>query len=126
MNLFRSVTRVNTRHCFKYNETIIFAVPRGYVSRSIGEEGKNVRKLSEILGRKIKIIQSPLGLEDAKMFVAEIVSPVSIKDIEITNTELIVNAGRQSKAVLIGRNKRRFLELQKIVKDYFNRDLRII
>jgi hypothetical protein len=32
----------------------------------------------------------------------------------------------QNKAALIGRDKRRLLEMQKIIKDFFSRDFRII
>ena len=32
-------------------------------------------------------------------------------------------AGKQSKAALIGRNRRRFLEMQKIIADYFVKEL---
>jgi len=39
---------------------------------------------------------------------------------------IISSAGVQSKAGLLGRNKRILFELQKIVKDFFGRDLRVV
>ena len=44
----------------------------------------------------------------------------------MNDKEVIINAGRQSKAALIGRNKARINELNEIVKEYFNREVRII
>ena len=44
----------------------------------------------------------------------------------LKNLLLILTAGSQSKAALIGRNKRRLLELQRIAKDYFGKEFRIV
>lgn len=126
LNLFSKMTRVNTRYCFMYNDAIIFAVPKNLVSKSIGENGKNVKKLNEVLRKKIKIIPTPLGIHHAKDFIRAVISPNSFKDLQITENEVIINAGSQNKAALIGRNRRRMMELQIIIKDFFKRDLRIV
>ena len=126
LNLFSQITRINTRYCMTYNDTIIFGVPKEFVNRAIGEEGRNVKRLSEILQKKIRVIPNPAGLQSARHFIEDIVRPVTFKDLEIRGREMILTAGSQSKASLIGRNRRRFFELQKIVKDYFGKELRII
>ncbi len=126
LNLFNKITRVNTRFCFKYNEAIIFCVPKQLVPRAVGENGRNVKQISEILKRKIKIIPLPQSIHHAKLFIQAIVAPVTFKDLEIKDHEIILTAGNQSKAALIGRNKRRFLEMQKIIKDFFKKEFRIV
>ena len=130
INLFSRITKVQTRYCFIYNDTIIFAVPRNLVSKAIGKEGTNVRRMNEILKRKIKIIGNPeegtQNVGEIKRFIEDIVHPVTFKDIEITETDLILNAGSQSKAALIGRQRRRESELKEIIKDYFKKDLKIV
>ena len=126
LNLFGRITRVTTRLCLMYNNMIIFCVPRPLVSRAIGIEGKNIRKINEILGKKVKVIPSPRGLIDIKSFIENIISPVTFKELEITDNEIIVTAGSQNKAALIGRNKRRLFEMQKIIRDFFGKEFRII
>ncbi len=126
LNLFSRITRINTRHCIKYNNALIFCLPKEFVIRAVGREGENIRRLSEILGRRVRIIPMPRGLQDARGFIQTIVKPVIFRDLEITNNEIIMNAGSQNKAALIGRNKRRLLEMQQIVKDYFGKEFRII
>jgi NusA-like KH domain protein len=127
LNLFNQITRIQTRFCVTYNGAIIFCVPREFVSRAIGEEGRNIRRLSEILGKRVRVIQCPRGVQDIRGFIGVIVKPVTFKDVEVKNNEVILTAGNtQNKASLIGRNKRRLFELQKIVKDFFNMDFRII
>jgi len=126
LNLFEKVTRVSTRFCFSYNNNVVFVVPRNLVSKAIGENARNIKRINEILGKRVKVISSPRGIEDAKKFIESIVNPVTFKNLEIKDNEIIITAGSQSKAALIGRNKRRLIELQKIAKDYFKKDLRIV
>jgi NusA-like KH domain protein len=127
INLFGKITGVNTRYCFKYNEAIIFSVPKNMIAKAVGEKGKNVKKISEILGKRIKIIASPEGIEDAKVFIEAIVNPVGFKELEINGSdEIVITAGPQNKAALLGRNKRRLIELQSVAKGYFKKELRIV
>ena len=126
LNLFEKVTQINTRFCFSYNNLIIFCVPKNQVSRAIGKNGKNTKRMNEILKKRVKVIPKPEGIFEIKKFVGEIVSPVTFKNLEIKENGIILTAGIQNKAALIGRNKRRLFELQKILKDYFEKDLRIV
>jgi len=126
LNLFGKITRVSTRFCFKYNEAIVFCVPMRFVAQAVGEGGKNIKQMSEIIRKRIKVIPAPRGIQDAKKFIEAIVSPVKFNDLEVTGDEIILNAGSHSKAALIGRNKRRMIEMQGIVKDFFGKEFRII
>ena len=126
LNLFGKITQVRTRFCFNYNNLIIFCVPKNLVSRAIGENGRNIKRINEILSKKVKVVSKPEGIHEIKRFVEAIVSPVTFKDLEVKDNEIILTAGFQSKAALIGRNRRRLHELQKILKDYFGKELRII
>lgn len=124
LNLFEKITRVTTKNCFEYNNMIIFAVHPSQVSRAIGEQGRNIRQMSETLGKKIKVISYPCrGIYE---FIMQIIEPIKFKSLEITEQEVVINAGRQSKAALIGRNRARQEELNGIVKEYYNREVRIV
>jgi transcription antitermination factor NusA-like protein len=96
------------------------------VSRVIGENGKNAKELSSILTRKIKIVSLPSGLWEARKFVSDIISPLSFKNLEVAGNEIIITANKENKAALIGRNKTRLLELNKIVEEYFGKQLKIV
>jgi transcription antitermination factor NusA-like protein len=126
LNLFGKITRVNTRFCFKYNGALIYCVPKSLIQKAVGENGKNIKQIGKILGTRIKIIPKPRGVQDLEDFMKLIISPVNFRDMEIRDKEVIVNAGAQNKAALIGRNKRRFFEMQKIIRNFFGREFRII
>ncbi len=126
LNLFGQVTRISTRFCFSYNGMIFFCVPRSLVSKAVGENGKNVRKINEILGKRIRIIPNPNGIHDANNFIKDVINPVTFKSLDLIGNEIVITSGNmQNKAALMGRHKRRLLELEKIVKDYFSKELRI-
>ena len=124
LNLFEQASGVRTRFCFKYNESIFFCVPRSMISRAVGEHGRNIRRMSEILRRNIRVVPTPRGIEDAENFIKSIISPLTIRDFRVDANEIVVGGGK-NKASLIGRNKRRFFEMQKIVSDFFGKEFRI-
>jgi NusA-like KH domain protein len=126
INLFDKVSNVKTNKCFVYNNTIIFAVPKFLIPKSIGPAGKNIRIIQERLGKKIKIIREAEGVDDAERFVNDIVNPITFKSLEVRENEIVLNAGSRSKAALIGRNKKRLEELSQILEDYFGKQLKII
>ena len=126
INLLNKISRVRTKKCFIYNNTIIFAVHPRFVSRAIGPAGKNIKSIQEKLGKRVRVIKEADGINDAKRFVEDIVEPVSFRSLEVRGDDFILVAGIRNKAALIGRNKRRFGELNKILNDYFGKDLRIV
>jgi len=119
INNFYRVTRVRCNHCFEYNNTILFAVPRPLIIRALGQNNENLERLSRIIGKKIKIIAIPNGKEDIENFVSMITRPIKFKGLEIKNDEVIINAPSQSKAPLIGKNKVRLNEMENILGQYF-------
>lgn len=127
INLLDRISRVKTNKCFIYNNTIFFAVPKEMVSKAIGPSAQNAKKIQESLGKKVRIIAEPEGIKDANKFLHELVSPVKFKSVEIKDNCIILTGGNnQNKASLIGRDKRRLLELEDIVKDIFAMEVKII
>jgi NusA-like KH domain protein len=119
-NLFNKITKIRCSHCFEYNNTIIFAVPKKFVMKAIGKDSSNLAKLNRMIGKKIKIVAIPRGKEDIESFVSIITKPVKFKAIEIKDNEAIITAGSQNKASLIGRNRVRLNEMTNILEQYFD------
>ena len=121
INLFARTTRVQTRRVFVYNNQIVFAVPKVKVSLAIGKGAINVKKLSGILRKKIKIITMPVADSNEAIgkFVEEVVAPIEFNGVEVNGNSIIVNAGRESKAALIGRGRQREKELADVLKNFF-------
>lgn len=124
INLFGKVCKVSTKHCFLYNNSIIFVVPKKKVSLAVGKNGENMRKLGDILRKKIKVVaelpeEEEKKKEEMQRFVSAIVDPITFNKVEVKGGEIVITAGRQSKAALIGRNRQREKELEGILKNFF-------
>jgi NusA-like KH domain protein len=118
-NLFFNVTKIRAKHCFEYNHTIIFVVPKHFVLKAIGYNNSNLEKLNRLIGKRIKIVADHNGINDMNNFVSIITKPVRFNSIEVIGDEAVINAGNQSKASLIGRDKVRLEEMQNILEQYF-------
>ncbi|MFW6283545.1 MAG: hypothetical protein ACOC1P_05860, partial [Minisyncoccales bacterium] len=115
-----------TKYCFNYNGTIVFCVPKRFLSQALGKNAENLKKISDIIGKRIRIVALPNGVEEAERFFKDIINPIQFKEMEITEDEIIITAGKQNKASLLGREKRRLIDLQKVSKEFFGKDLRVI
>jgi len=124
INLFGRVTKVNPKHCFSYNNMLVFIVPYSKVEQAIGKNNINLKKISEILGKRIRVIPEPKNKKDIKKFITILVYPIQFNGLEVTENqsgdeELLITADLQGRSMLIGRNKIRLEELKNIVEQYF-------
>jgi len=126
INLFDRVSNVKTTKCFLYNNTIIFAVPKPMLSRSIGPGASNIYRIQDQLGKRVKVIEESNDISDVEDFIKAIVAPVNFKSLEIVDRVIVLTAGSQSKAALLGRNKRRYEELKKIIHDVYGFEFKIV
>jgi NusA-like KH domain protein len=122
INLFSKVSNVSTTNCFIYNNQITYCVPESKVSQAIGKDAVNVRRLNEILRKKIKVIAMPQNenRDEIAKFIGKIIEPVEFNKIEVKDNAVVITAGRMSKAALIGRNRMREKELAEVLKNYFH------
>jgi NusA-like KH domain protein len=129
MNLFGKVTRISAKHCFIYNNTIVYVVAHMAVQMAIGRDNSNLKRLSEITGKRIRVIAEPRGVEDLNSFISVLVAPIKFEKIEIVEKtteaenkekEVVIMTGdREAKAMLIGRGRARETELKEIIEQYF-------
>jgi len=122
INLFERTTKVSTTKVFSYNNQIVFCVPKSKVSLAIGRGACNIKRMSETLRKKIKVVVMPAVDDEAgiKKFVEDVVAPIEIGGVELKGGSIVVNGGRQSKAALIGRNRGREKELGDVLKKFFS------
>ena len=128
LNLFERITKVRTRHSFKYNDKIFFCVPKRFLKQAIGENAENIKKINKITGKRIRVVPqpNPESKEDIKQFIQKIVNPIEFRELKVTENEIKVTAGSMNKASLIGKNKRRLNEMNQITKEYFDKEFKVV
>ena len=126
MNLFFKITGVRSKFCFNYSSSLVFIVDPEQLNNAIGDRGYNLRRLSITLKKRIKILSNPTP-NKINRFVKTLISPLRFQKITIENNEVVIKAGPQAKASLIGRNHSNMDQLQEILKYYFKiKSLKII
>ena len=117
MSLFESLTGTKLKDCIS-NDILLFVVQENQIGKAIGKGGANVRKIESALRKKIKLVEfSP----DAKQFIANMVYPLQVGNIE-EKENIITVKGQDTKTrgLLIGRDSKNLIHLTSVVKRYFN------
>ncbi len=127
INLLSKISGVEPNFSFIYTGQLFYLVPPKNVSKAIGKEAINAKKISSIVGKKVKILATPKKDDEAQIlkFVAGLIEPVEINKIEVKE-DIIISASRMSKANLIGRNRYKEKQLSKILKDVLKKGLKFV
>lgn len=127
LNIFEKITKIRAKNCFFYNGFIYFLVPKKFIYTAIGKNSENLKKISKMINKKIKVIIYPTNNEEIIEFINKLADPLQLKNVEIKEGKIIIDSGsRETKALLIGRNKRKLEELRKISKEFFGYDINIL
>ena len=124
MQLFESITHSKLRDCIA-GEGLIFVVEENEIGKAIGKGGSNVRRLEELLKKKIKIVEfSP----EVKQFIKNFVMPLQVKEIvEEEGIVIIAGPDTKTKGLLIGRDAKNLNNLKNVVGRYFKiEDIKVI
>jgi transcription termination/antitermination protein NusA len=124
MQLFENITHAKLKDCIS-NEQLIFIVQDGEIGKAIGKGGSNVRRLEELLKKKIKIVEFN---SDIKQFIRNFILPLQVKDInQEENIITIEGPDTKTKGLLIGRERKNLENLKNIVKRYFEiEDIKVV
>ena len=117
MQVFERTVHTPLKDSVILDDTFFFIVPEGMVGKAVGKGGINVKKLSQKLNRKVKIVEYS---QDLKKFITNILHPLKVDD--ITEQEGVVtlhSASRETKGLIIGRSAKNLNTLKRLVARYF-------
>ncbi|MCS7134722.1 MAG: hypothetical protein NZ889_02600 [Candidatus Pacearchaeota archaeon] len=119
LNFFENVTHVKATYCFTYGDFLLFFVNQ--------KEIKKIKRyhqeiLAKKLGKRIKIIPLP-----TKKDFNEINKFLKVLDLQKIYKKLILREKElfffipsiKAKAIFFGKNKKKFHQLQEILKNFF-------
>ena len=119
MTLFEKVTKAKLKDCFiDQNSLLTFVVHQNEIGKAIGKNAKNVKKLRNLLNRKIKIVEFNPKVET---FVRNLIRPLRVKKIEKKDDTIFIEGpDTRTKGLLIGKNSKNLQNMENIVKKYFS------
>lgn len=123
--LMEKITRAKVKDCFTDEEgTIFFVVAPGELGKAIGKGASNIKRLQQELQRKIKVIEYS---DNAADFVRNIIYPLRVESItEEQDAIVIKETSKKAKSLLIGRQGRNLKLLNRAVKRFFTREVKVV
>jgi len=126
ISMFESLTKANVKDCFEQNEKLVFVVNENEIGKALGKKGSNIKRMQDMLKRKIKVIEfSP----DLLQFIQNAVYPSKVKDInEEEDIVTITPIDSQTRGYLIGKGAVNLRNTENIVKRYFKelKEIRVV
>lgn len=118
ITLFENLTRAKVKDAFLDREDrVVFVVNEGDAGKAIGKNGNNIKRISKMIKRNIKVIEYSSDVVD---FIKSAINPIIADSIEIENNIVTIRSkDLHTKSILIGRDKRNINNLNNLVKKYF-------
>jgi transcription termination/antitermination protein NusA len=117
MILFENLTRVKVKDIYARGESLWFVIEKGGMFKAIGKNGSKVKKVEDMIKKKIKLIEYD---SDVCKFCVGMIYPVKAKNIELKDDDLIITCEDfKSKGLLIGRERKNLKELKEVLLRYF-------
>jgi len=119
MSLFNKITRVSAKDCFEDKLGLLtFVVDQVLIGKAVGKKATNVKKLEQLLKRKLRIIGYT---SEVKQFLRNVIYPLKVSSIEQADEVLTIkDDDKKTKSLLIGRNAQNLRNTESIVKRYFS------
>lgn len=118
INLFESLTRARVKGCHQGDQILIFVVHEGEAGKAIGKKGENIRRLTHLLKKRIKVVEFN---EDPVKFVSNLIFPIKADiRLEDEKTVVIEGKGAKFKQAVLGTERKNLKEIQSIVSEYFD------
>ena len=126
MSLFESVTGVTPRDCVidRSMDRIIFVVDKGMASIAVGKGGANVKKLRELIGKNVEVVEYG---ETPEELIKNCLYPAKVLAVKVTKTAdgrkvAIATVAPQDRAIAIGKGGRNINRARLLAKRYFDID----
>lgn len=124
IRIFEKNTQARVKDCFLEGDKIFFIVHPGQIGRAIGKRGENIKKIAKLLNKGLRIIEFNT---DVKRFVANALIPIRNAVIKLEGKDLNIELkDYNSKAKVIGRDRKKLKNLQKLVSKYFDVNVKVV
>jgi len=122
INVFESITKTNVKDCY-VDKHLVFIVEQGEIGKAIGKNGSNVKRVSNLFKKSVKIVEFNKNVEE---FVKNLILPIKSKAYKEGEGVVVLELGSvANRASVLGKNRRNIKELNEIVKKYFNVEVKI-
>lgn len=115
INLFEKITRAKVKDCI-INDEITFIIEEGNVQKALGENNQNIKKISFILKKPVKIIAFS---KTPEKFINNLIYPIRSKIELKDNIIYITEKDVKLKGKIYGREKENLKKIKELANKYF-------
>lgn len=124
ITMFEKITKTEALDFLENKGQSIFFTKEGTARKALGKNGNNVKKLSNLLKKKVRVVELS---EDPKKFILDLIHPLQPSSIEIKEKEMVLHFNTtEERARIIGRNGSNLEFLNKLVENYHQLKLKIV
>jgi len=120
LQLFESVTNVRSKEMFEEEDTVVFLVDKGNLGQAIGKGAHRLKKLGELLNKKVKIVE----FDEEEQFIRNLFKPFPLTSLDVRDETggrvAYVSVEPKDKGKAIGEKGRNLHIIKKLVKKYYN------
>lgn len=123
--LIEKIIHVKVKDCFADpNNTMLYVVVNpGQLGKAIGKGGLNIRKIQQEMGKRVRMIEYN---DQVSSFVKNVIYPLKVESItEDEKGILIKDSNKKTKSLLIGRGGGNLELINRAIKRFFNKEVRV-
>ncbi|MCD6127246.1 MAG: NusA-like transcription termination signal-binding factor [Methanomicrobia archaeon] len=121
IGLFESLTGAKIIDCIMEDDKLVFVVDEKDVGLAIGKRGTNIKKMSELSGKKIEIIEYS---DSPEQFIRNMLRSVKIRSVQITekNNKKIatIDIAKEDKGLVIGKSGKNIKRIKSLLNRHHN------
>ncbi|MDY6985508.1 MAG: NusA-like transcription termination signal-binding factor [Candidatus Thermoplasmatota archaeon] len=120
MQLFENVTEVRSKEILEEGDTVVFLVDKGKLGQAIGKGAHRLKKLEDLLNKKVKIVE----FDSEERFIKNLFKPFPLTSLDIRDETAgrvaYVSVDPKDKGKAIGDKGKNLHIVKKLVKKYYN------
>ena len=122
-SVMERITHARVKDCFKEGDTLYFVVFPGELGKAIGKGGIMIKKLTEKMRQPVKIVEFR---NDAVGLVTNLLYPVRVQEVVSNNGLIIIrDEDRRKKGLIIGRSGSNLAFINRVVRRYYDVEVKI-
>lgn len=122
-SLMERLTGARVKDCFREQDMVYFVVAPGELGKAVGKGGIHVKRVQQELGKKIRIIEFSPSIHE---FVRNIIYPLQVEKIIEEDSIILQESNRRTKSLLIGREGRNLKLINRAVRRFFNKEVKVV
>jgi len=119
MQVFESTTGVRSKDILEEGDTVVYLVDKGRLGKAIGKGAHRLKKLEELLKRKVKIVE----FDEKEAFIRSLFKPFMLTSVDLRDETrgivAYISVDPKDKGKAIGEKGKNLHIAKKLLKKYY-------